>query len=104
MSLKEEVLVNVVIPSKPLFSFFCRGNMKTKNESFCYNKWMKCVAITFCYNHMLLFFPLTFMRILCINSHLSFITVVVRDQNVLLLKFVLQRTVQRGVYVYIDIF
>lgn len=55
MSLKEEVLVNVVIPSKPLFSFFCRGNMKTKNEGFCYNKWMKCVAITFCYNHM--FFP-----------------------------------------------
>lgn len=97
MCLKEAVLVNVVIPSKPLFSFFCRGNMKAKNESFCYNKWMKCVAITFCSHHMLPP-PLTFMRTLCINSRFSFINVVVRDQNILLFPtFVLQRTVRRSV-------
>lgn len=34
--------------------------MKTENESFCYNKWMKCVAITFCVIYMVIFFFLIF--------------------------------------------
>lgn len=77
--------------------------MKTENESFCYNKWMKCVAITFCFIYMVIFFFLIFKRIPWITSRLSLISTLVRDQNILL--FVFQRTVRRSVcmcvYIYI---